>query len=83
MLVRDLRSEPSLHRLQDVILLKPPQDQRYSKFSIFEDVISKGAALQNDRVRVAQEKVNMHDVCNLQFTSGTTGLPKASMLSHQ
>ncbi|KAK8123908.1 Acyl-CoA ligase sidI [Apiospora kogelbergensis] len=28
------------------------------------------------------KKVLAHQVCNLQFTSGTTGLPKAAMLTH-
>jgi long-subunit acyl-CoA synthetase (AMP-forming) len=30
----------------------------------------------------AEAKVRPDDVCNLQFTSGTTGSPKAAMLTH-
>ena len=30
-----------------------------------------------------QSKLSEHDVINLQFTSGTTGSPKAAMLTHQ
>jgi len=31
----------------------------------------------------AQKELSEHDVINLQFTSGTTGAPKAAMLTHQ
>jgi len=30
-----------------------------------------------------QSQLSYHDVVNLQFTSGTTGSPKAAMLTHQ
>jgi long-subunit acyl-CoA synthetase (AMP-forming) len=30
-----------------------------------------------------QKDLSEHDVVNLQFTSGTTGSPKAAMLTHQ
>jgi long-subunit acyl-CoA synthetase (AMP-forming) len=30
-----------------------------------------------------QKEISEHDVVNLQFTSGTTGSPKAAMLTHQ
>lgn len=30
-----------------------------------------------------EDELNPHDVCNLQFTSGSTGNPKAAMLTHQ
>jgi len=32
-------------------------------------------------IRMAS-KVNIHDVCNMQYTSGTTGFPKGVMLTH-
>ncbi|KAG6026714.1 hypothetical protein E4U41_001186, partial [Claviceps citrina] len=35
-----------------------------------------------DALRRATRRVSAHQVVNLQFTSGTTGLPKAAMLTH-
>ncbi|KAG5915830.1 hypothetical protein E4U53_004400 [Claviceps sorghi] len=36
----------------------------------------------DERLRRAVRRVSPHQVVNLQFTSGTTGLPKAAMLTH-
>lgn len=33
-------------------------------------------------VEVMRRKLNKHDVCNMQYTSGTTGFPKGVMLTH-
>ncbi len=45
------------------------------------------AVAQSDRVPVEEvyrraAAVNKHDVCNMQYTSGTTGFPKGVMLTH-
>ena len=45
------------------------------------------ACLRADRVPLEEvyrmaSKVNIHDVCNMQYTSGTTGFPKGVMLTH-
>ncbi|KAK4136299.1 acetyl-CoA synthetase-like protein [Trichocladium antarcticum] len=50
--------------------------------STYADLLSQGARISPDRLHQAEHKVLPHMVCNLQFTSGTTGLPKAAMLSH-
>ncbi|KAF4963731.1 hypothetical protein FSARC_8279 [Fusarium sarcochroum] len=52
--------------------------EQYAEFSI------RGTSIfMNDaKLRQAQRKVRPGDVLNMQFTSGTTGLPKASMLTH-
>jgi fatty-acyl-CoA synthase len=35
-----------------------------------------------EELRRRTSKVNPHDVCNMQYTSGTTGFPKGVMLTH-
>jgi fatty-acyl-CoA synthase len=41
-----------------------------------------GQNLDDAPLLEAKEKVNCHDVTNMQYTSGTTGFPKGVMLSH-
>ena len=33
-------------------------------------------------VEAARKKIDINDVCNMQYTSGTTGFPKGVMLTH-
>ncbi|KAK3346164.1 hypothetical protein B0T25DRAFT_270700 [Lasiosphaeria hispida] len=48
----------------------------------YQDLLSQGFKVDAARLHHAERKVLPHLVCNLQFTSGTTGLPKAAMLTH-
>lgn len=52
-------------------------------YTSYGDLLSRGSRVDPDRLHEAEMKVVPHFVCNLQFTSGTTGLPKAAMLTHQ
>ncbi|KAM0542960.1 hypothetical protein ACHAPJ_012566 [Fusarium lateritium] len=66
--------DPAAHRPAQPVV----ECEQYAEFSI------RGTSIfMNDaKLRQAQRKVRPGDVLNMQFTSGTTGLPKASMLTH-
>ncbi|KAK3305407.1 uncharacterized protein B0T15DRAFT_196185 [Chaetomium strumarium] len=61
-----------------VVILRGESDG----YTTYSDLLSQGARVNPDRLHQAETKVLPHLVCNLQFTSGTTGLPKAAMLTH-
>lgn len=66
----------------DVVILRGPSDQ----YPTYDDLIQQGRAVSSSgQLHLLQNhgrKVLAHNVCNLQFTSGTTGSPKAAMLTH-
>lgn len=52
-------------------------------FSTYQGMLQRGSSAGLDSLHSAESKVLPHTICNLQFTSGTTGHPKAASLSHQ
>ncbi|KMU92604.1 acyl-CoA synthetase [Coccidioides immitis H538.4] len=67
-----------LPELQQTIMIRG----RYRDFEIYDDVKYAGRSVPMNAVQRRQEELSPSDVCNLQFTSGSTGNPKAAMLSH-
>ena len=41
-----------------------------------------GKNIEDDQLNAIKSTVSCHDVCNMQYTSGTTGFPKGVMLTH-
>lgn len=65
--------------LEHVILLR----DEYNDFMTYEDVITEGHSQPLRRLRNREDQLKPEDICNLQFTSGSTGNPKAAALTHQ
>jgi fatty-acyl-CoA synthase len=65
--------------LKNVIFIGP---QKHKGMYNTHELILLGSYLPDDELNKAKEKVNTHDVVNMQYTSGTTGFPKGVMLSH-
>ncbi|KAL2114908.1 hypothetical protein VTJ04DRAFT_10571 [Mycothermus thermophilus] len=51
-------------------------------YTTYQDLLAQGSRVDPDLLHQVEAKVLPHLVCNLQFTSGTTGMPKAAMLTH-
>ena len=48
----------------------------------WEDALSRAKSVPVEELRRRADAVDIHDVCNMQYTSGTTGFPKGVMLTH-
>jgi long-chain acyl-CoA synthetase len=70
----------TLDELQEVILVKP---SKAWKFRSYDELVKAGETTTDNTLSARMRSVDTHDVCNLQFTSGTTGSPKAAMLTHR
>lgn len=60
------------------MLRNPP-----GRFTAYRKLVDLGATVSDEKLSSVTAEVRADDVCNLQFTSGTTGHPKAAMLTHQ
>ncbi|ORZ05866.1 acyl-CoA synthetase [Lobosporangium transversale] len=81
-------STASLPTLRQVIIVNNrtnmPETARMRGLTKFEDLLvrNKSTAL-DDALKHERLAISNRDIINLQFTSGTTGLPKAVSLSHR
>ena len=48
----------------------------------FEDTLLRSDMVSDEELKIIASKVDKDDVCNMQYTSGTTGFPKGVMLTH-
>jgi mevalonyl-CoA ligase len=52
-------------------------------YDTYESLVKSSQRNGHERLLQAVSRVLPHQIVNLQFTSGTTGIPKAAMLTHQ
>jgi fatty-acyl-CoA synthase len=57
-------------------------DSRQKGCLTWEDAIAMSERVPVEEVYSRAMFINRHDVCNMQYTSGTTGFPKGVMLTH-
>ena len=74
----DLKSR-RLPELRHVISIG---NESYAGCLSFDRVLDRGKQLGNGRLESVSATIQMDDAVNIQFTSGTTGLPKGATLSH-
>jgi fatty-acyl-CoA synthase len=67
-----------LPELRHVILIAGKDDGCLS----FDRILEMGKQAGNKRLETVSATIQMDDAVNIQFTSGTTGLPKGATLSH-
>ena len=48
----------------------------------FSEFMDRAKSVSKEELAVLANSVDVHDVCNMQYTSGTTGFPKGVMLTH-
>ncbi|MEG1718806.1 MAG: AMP-binding protein [Clostridia bacterium] len=48
----------------------------------WDEFVQKGNDISDDEVTEIENNLSMHEVVNIQYTSGTTGFPKGVMLTH-
>lgn len=63
-----------------IVILRGPEEGHLTYEKLIQIAEQRGG---HDKLSRAARSVLPHQVVNLQFTSGTTGLPKAAMLTHQ
>jgi acyl-coenzyme A synthetase/AMP-(fatty) acid ligase len=81
---QEARATGELPELKYIVVLeKSSQIMGRSGSRSYKDFLNVSGDVSIDELRDAEKDVKDEDVVNVQFTSGTTGLPKAALLTHR
>lgn len=67
-------------KLRHAVAMKPAAPQGYLPW---EEMLAAGRSVEDSTVDAIAHGLHADDVINIQYTSGTTGFPKAAMLTHR
>lgn len=81
MRLQSFDAETSIPELRTTCLLRDAED--LSGFPSYAEFILEGELVPEQILDIFDGIISPHDIVNLQFTSGSTGNPKAAMLTHQ
>ena len=74
---------PSLRRVVVYEPAAPEKTERpYPGFTTWPEVLAAAAAVSSAQLEQVTDSLDMDDAINIQYTSGTTGFPKAVVLTH-
>jgi fatty-acyl-CoA synthase len=77
------RELPALRRVVVYDPAAPEQSERpHPGFATWTDVLAAGEAIPARQLAAVTDSLDMDDPINIQYTSGTTGFPKAVLLTH-
>ncbi len=77
--VHETLQSATLPRLQRVVLIG---EKARPGTLLFAQVMALGKTVSDAELKARQARVKPHDVAQMQYTSGTTGFPKAVMITH-
>jgi fatty-acyl-CoA synthase len=69
----------SFPRLKNIIYIG---DKNHPGMFNWNDLYDMGKSISDSYLMEVQRSIDIHDVINMQYTSGTTGFPKGVMLTH-
>jgi len=64
--------------LKNIISIESKMDGCFT----WDEAVSKAESVSYSEVEKVRRSIDKHDICNMQYTSGTTGFPKGVMLTH-
>jgi long-subunit acyl-CoA synthetase (AMP-forming) len=82
--IQQAHTAGDLLALKHIVVLPQVDQSGYGDGTLtYEDFIDIGNGISIDELHTAEREVKDEDIVNIQFTSGTTGLPKAALLTHR